>query len=132
MPDGNYRLTLPAAAIVDPLGNVATGGVSFDFFWFAADGNRNRTIDMGDFVRITNNFNKPGTFSTGDYDYSGVVGMADFALLAQRWNAELPPPGGWGARFSAAPVSPTPATKIAPGPDDDEVLSRVDLAAVLG
>jgi hypothetical protein len=38
-------------------------------------------------------FNTPGTFTSGDFNYSGMVDIADFAILAGNFNKTLPAPG---------------------------------------
>ena len=91
LPDGNYRATLPAGSIHDHFANAMATGATHDFFVLGGDANRDRRVDSLDFARMAGNFNRPANFSGGDFDYSGVVGVSDFALLASRFNLTLPP-----------------------------------------
>ena len=108
--DGNYRLTISAAGVTDAAGRLLDGDGNgtpgddylFEFFVFAGDANRDRTVDLGDFALLAANFNRPGTFSQGDFNYSGTVELGDFSILASRMNQSLPPAAL--ARHSATPV----------------------------
>lgn len=89
--DGNYRLTIAAGAVA----NLASPHL-FGFFAFAGDANRDRAVNLADFSVLASRFNLPGTFSQGDFDYSGTTGLADFAILAAKFNTTLPSPAKGG------------------------------------
>lgn len=106
--DGDYRLTIAAPNVQDPFGNQLTEGVTMDFFVLGGDANRDRSVDIADFSTLAANFNAPGTFSAGNFDYTGDVGIGDFAILAANFNVSLP-----AARASqaAAPADAAGATR---------------------
>lgn len=86
MSDLGNNLLLPA---------VQLGGR--DFFWKAGDASRDRKTDISDFATLASNFNRPGTFSDGNFDYRGNVDISDFAILASRFNTLLPRMAGISA-----------------------------------
>jgi hypothetical protein len=88
--DGNYTATIAAGAVTDPAGNTLANPLTFSFFVFSGDANRDRSINVGDFAVVASHFNSPGTYSAGDFDYSGVVNILDFSLLASKFNISLP------------------------------------------
>jgi hypothetical protein len=93
LPDGNYRLTIPAAKLTDAAGNPLPQDIVLDFFVLAGDANRDRHVDFNDLVALAQNYNAVGrTFSRGDFSYDGRVDFADLVLLAQRYNTFLQPP----------------------------------------
>jgi hypothetical protein len=99
--DGNYRATIPNT-FTDTAGNAFAGNV-LDFFVFAGDANRDRTIDIQDFAILGTNFNQPGTFSDGDFNYSGMTDINDFSILASKFNTSLPAARGAAVAPAAAP-----------------------------
>jgi ELWxxDGT repeat protein len=84
LPDGNYRAQIPANTLADPSGNTITSDYTTDFFILTADANHDRTVNALDFNTLATNYGKPGTFSQGDFDYSGTIGSNDFASLASK------------------------------------------------
>jgi len=93
LPDGNYRLTLPAGSVQDAAGNVLETTFTFDFFVLAGDANRDRRVDTVDFNILAANFaQSERTFSQGDFNYDGKVDTVDFNILASRFATELAPP----------------------------------------
>ena len=103
LPDGNYRATLVGAGVTDLAGNALSTNHLHDFFVFAGDANRDRSVDIGDFSILASRFNLPGTFSQGDFNYTGMTEIGDFAILASKFNTSLSPARG-GA--PAAPHAP--------------------------
>lgn len=89
--DGNYYATLMQGSTEDASGNDLGNPVNFSFFVLAGDANRDRAVNIGDFAVLAANFNQPGTFGDGDFDYSGTVNISDFAILASKFNTNLPP-----------------------------------------
>jgi hypothetical protein len=99
LPDGDYRLTIPAGAVTDVAGNGTAGDFVFDFFVLAGDANHDRSVDFNDLVALAQNYNTAGkTFAQGDFNYDGSVDFNDLVILAQRYNTTLAAPG------AAAPV----------------------------
>lgn len=88
--DGNWRLSIPAGGLVDSAGNPSTSPFTVDFFVFACDANRDRTVNINDFSILAARFNQPGTFSQGDFNYDGVANINDFSILAAKFNTTLP------------------------------------------
>lgn len=110
--DGDYQFTLAAGSVADTNGNglgiqhVLAGPT---IYFFAGDANRDRSVNIGDFSIVAANFNLPGTFGQGDFDYSGLVGIGDFAILASKFNMTLPPPGPPGSSVPSAALVMPPA-----------------------
>lgn len=90
LPDGQYRATLPAGSVADVNGNPLAEAMILDFFVLAGDANRDRVVNIADFSILASRFNQPGTFSQGDFNYSGTVEIGDFSILAARFNTTLP------------------------------------------
>jgi hypothetical protein len=104
LPDGNYRVTLPAGAVTDPAGNANTAAASFDFYTLAGDANRDRVVNFADLLALAKNYNKTGaTFDQGDFNYDGNVNFADLLILAKSYNKSLAAPAP-AAASAAAPV----------------------------
>jgi ELWxxDGT repeat protein len=106
LPDGNYRLSIPAGAVQDIWGNTSQADWSIDFFALEADFNHDRWIDDRDFSTLAANFNKNAGYASGDINRSGNVDIADFAIFAPRFNSYLAPPA---APRAAQPSSREPA-----------------------
>jgi hypothetical protein len=93
LPNGNYRLTLPAGSVRDAAGDPLANDFTFDFFAFGGDANRDWKVDLIDFTVRAANFTREGrTFSQGDFSYDGKVDLTDFTILAANFNKELAPP----------------------------------------
>jgi hypothetical protein len=106
LPDGDYRLMLPAGAFADAAGNPSAATTS-DFFVLAADANHDRAVNFADLAVMAQNYNTTGkTFDQGDFNYDGKVDFNDLAILAQRYNTTLPP-------VLVSPVQATRATLTA-------------------
>ena len=103
LPDGNYRAVLSAAGVTHAFGLPLTGDATLDFFVFAGDANRDRSINIADFAILAGNFNTPASFVGGDFDYDGSVGIGDFSILASKFNTTLPQPPP--ARSALQPVN---------------------------
>jgi murein DD-endopeptidase MepM/ murein hydrolase activator NlpD len=95
LPDGNYRLTLPAATIGDLSSHFAATGATVDFFVLAADANRDRKVDTQDFNILAANFGGSNkVFSQGNFNYDalGTVDSADFNLFIAQYGKQLAAP----------------------------------------
>ena len=119
LPDGNYRLTLPAVTATDTAGNTNVGPFTFDFFFLMADANRDKSVDTVDFNILASNFGQVGkTFSQGNfsYDAGGNVDTIDFNLLAGSFGHTLPGDAPRPAASSTPPAGSAPMfseTKVA-------------------
>lgn len=121
LPDGNYRVTIPAGSVSDSLGNATAADYSFDIFFLNADADRNRSVNIGDFGALASNFNRsPRGFSQGDFNYSGTVDIDDFAILAGRFNQTLPPAATRPAPAAAVVTATFSADRL----DDERGLIR--------
>jgi hypothetical protein len=92
LPNDNYEATLAADRVQDAGAQYLTSGSTYDFFMLAADGNRNRTVDINDFNILATNFGKAGkSFVEGNYDFSsdGRVSITDFNILAANFGKHL-------------------------------------------
>lgn len=109
VPDGNYLLTIQASDISNGAGVPATNGITFPFFIFRGDANRDRTINISDFAILASRFNLAGTFSQGDFSYDGQTNINDFAILAAKFNSTLPAASPRMTAFSQTPLHKTPS-----------------------
>lgn len=100
LPDGNYRVTIPAGQLRDLYGNRSTSLIVHDFFVFAGDANGDRTIDVSDFAQLAFGFNRPTQRLALDFDGSGRVDIEDFAQFAPKFNRALPPAFGRSNLFA--------------------------------
>ena len=128
MPDGYFRLEAdPAAtpALRDEAGNAFQGALAS--FWFlGGDANHDKTVGLGDFAVLRNNFGRRGVgFSGGDFDFNGVVDLTDFAILRRQFGKRLGPvPAG----FADVPVPGTPPA----GPGGGNALRAVFVGPAAG
>jgi hypothetical protein len=94
LPDGRYNLSLGVNAYADLFWNAGTTPISLDFFVFAADANRDASVNFDDLLVLASNYNQSSrSFSQGDFTYDGVVNFDDLLILASRYNQTLPTPG---------------------------------------
>ena len=95
LPDGNYRVTLPAGSVADKAGNPLAEDATLDFFVLRGDANGDRRVNVSDFGILRANFGGSGkTWAQGDFNYDGLVNVADFGILRANFGTYLPPPGG--------------------------------------
>ncbi len=117
LPDGNYRINLPAGYARDRAGSPLPADAVFDFFVLGGDANRDRRVDFADLVKLAQSYDTPSgkTWADGDFTGDGAVDFNDLVVLAQRYDTALdhPPAAADTAAFAAAP---TPATTPAPAP----------------
>ncbi|MEM8875187.1 MAG: glycosyl hydrolase family 28-related protein [Planctomycetota bacterium] len=82
LPNGNYVATF----------NGSFGTASTNFFVLAGDANRDRDVNILDFLVLRNNFNRddnPG-FDNADFNYDGQVDILDFLVLRANFNQTVP------------------------------------------
>jgi len=91
LPDGNYRVTFDGQ-VFDPSGNVSTDTESIEFFVLAGDANRDRVVNLGDFLALREAFGTGLFFSQGDFNGDGSVDLNDFLILRANFNASVPAP----------------------------------------
>jgi hypothetical protein len=89
LPDGDYELKLSAGSVTDDYGNTNLNDTTFNFFALAGDATRDRNVNIEDFSALAANFNSPGTFSLGDFNYNGTTEISDFSILAAGFNTGL-------------------------------------------
>jgi hypothetical protein len=96
---GLYTLTVNPGALTDDAGNPSLQG-TFDFFVLAGDANRDRTVNLSDFLVLRRNFGSTGVgFSQGDFNYDDTVNLSDFLVLRRNFGTTLPaasPPSLFG------------------------------------
>lgn len=88
--DGNYTVTFSSAGIENKQSMNLAGGLVQEFFFLAGDANRDRAVNIADFAIVAGRFNLPGTFSQGDFNYDSKTDISDFAILASKFNTSLP------------------------------------------
>jgi subtilisin-like proprotein convertase family protein len=93
LPDGNYVATLPAGLVTDAAGNPVLSDTTLEFFVLAGDANRDRTVNLGDFLALRRGFGESGVFSEGDFNYDGTVDLSDFLVLRRNFGVSLPDDG---------------------------------------
>jgi hypothetical protein len=106
LPDGAYRLSIPAANLTDAAGNPLAAAVALDFFVLAGDANRDRVVNFDDLLILAKNYNKVGaTWLQADFTGDGLVNFDDLLVLAKGYNKTAFP------LFPAPPLpAATPAT----------------------
>jgi len=111
LPDGNYRVTIAAGAFTDATLIPNPDPVSADFYVFAADANRDRTVNLDDFTVLAANFGLTGrVFSQGNFNYSldGDVSLDDFTILAAQFGKTLPAAGDVPRNASVSDIARAP------------------------
>ena len=92
VPSGDYRVVVPAGSAADVAGNANTPFLA-NFFFLDGDANRDRVVDLADFVILRNNFSSSNAlFSQGDFNYDGNVDLQDFVILRNNFGTILPGP----------------------------------------
>lgn len=108
LPDGNYRVTLPAGSVTDAAGNSLAADYTFDFFVLAGDANRDRVVNFSDLLIVARNYNGTGkTYGDGDLNSDGAVSFADLLILARSYGKALAVPP------TPAPMATTQAVSAA-------------------
>ena len=90
LPDGDWRLIIPAGSLTSASGVALAADVAVDYFVLSGDANRDRAVNLADFSILASRFNLPGAFSQGDFNYNGATEIGDFAILASKFNTSLP------------------------------------------
>jgi len=112
LPDGNYRITIPAGAITDRAGRPSTANQVVNFFLYRGDANFDRTVNLDDFTLLAPNFGQTGrVFSQGDFNYDDAVNLDDFTLLAAQFGKTLPASSDL-PRADATPAAVRPARPL--------------------
>ena len=89
MPNGDYRVTIPAFSVTGANGGSLDQDTTATFFVLAGDANRDRTVDLADFVILRNNFGSGTLFSQADFSYDDQVDLDDFVILRNNFGATL-------------------------------------------
>ena len=101
IPDGRYRVTVPAGSVADATGNVTVRDATFDFFSLAGDITRDGAVGFDDLLVLAANYGSTSsTFAHGDLTGDGRVDFDDLLLLAGHYGNGLPT-----AAFGSANVS---------------------------
>ncbi len=125
--DGNYELTVFGSGVTDAGGSVL-GGVHrvnnpAEFFFYNADFNRDRIVNLADFGIVRANFGATNsTFAQGDTNGDGLVNLADFGVLRARFGSVLAaPPVGSELSEAGQSASAIGLTWLEPTTPQDEV-----------
>lgn len=140
--EGNYRATLCGDGVTDaravPLdgdGDGTPGGdYRADFFYQAADANRDRVVDITDLgILATNWQGTDKTFSQGDFNYDGIVDITDLGILATHWQKTLVAPGQLQASPTCSGLLLRSPFELNPAPTSarDSLVEDIDLTATL-
>ncbi len=112
LPDGNYRVILPAASALDLAGNPNMSN-TFTFFALAGDANHDRVVDISDLGILATNWQQSGkTFSQGDFNYDGTVDISDLGILATSWQKQIAAPAAPLTRGILQPSKVRTATRL--------------------
>jgi uncharacterized delta-60 repeat protein len=112
LPDGNYRLLLPAGAVADAAETPTVEDFSFDFYVLAGDINRDRAVNGSDFAILAGNFGRSGmTFAQGDLNGDGRVDGSDFAILAGNFGKSVPAVQALATPAASASAAASPAAR---------------------
>jgi hypothetical protein len=90
--DGNYRASISKQSVVHG-GDQMSADAIRDFYVFAGDANRDRSVNSDDFNILATNFGLSGkTFSQGNFNYdpAGLVNSDDFNVMASRFGTTVP------------------------------------------
>ncbi|MEM1012979.1 MAG: hypothetical protein AAGI46_12255, partial [Planctomycetota bacterium] len=95
--DGNYEITLFGNRIEDAGGTLLGGRIRLndptEFFFYNADFNGDRKVDIGDFGVLRSGMDNAGsTFAEGDANGDGAVDLADFGIMRDRFGTSLAAP----------------------------------------
>jgi hypothetical protein len=113
LPDGTYRLTIPAGAITSATNQPLTEDLVVNFFVLAGDANRDRVVDITDLGILATNWQGTGrTFSQGDFNYDGTVDITDLGILASKWQQAVPAPAARAAPTPFAATRPRRAVEL--------------------
>jgi len=128
LPDGDYQAALSSGyGLVDLASNRLVDGFSFDFFLLKGDLNRDRQVNIADFITLSSNFGKTNaTYADGDLNYDDQVTIADFIDLASNFNKTLDPPAAavspQAASAETISAAPAASNQVVGSGDGDEVL----------
>ena len=107
--DDDYQATILADSVRDTDNKPLFGDFQFDFFVMAGDANRDRKINIADFLRIDRGSARGLTgFGNGDFDQSGEIDGADYFIIDQAYLdfiSRNPSPSS----PSSSPPSPAPS-----------------------
>ncbi|HTL27648.1 MAG TPA: Ig-like domain-containing protein, partial [Tepidisphaeraceae bacterium] len=130
LPDGEYAAKITAADITDVAGNALASNDTFNFFFLAADGDRNEVVDISDFNILAVNFGTSAkTFSQGNYDYSAdqAVTITDFNVLAIQFGKTTLSAGQTSVQALAVTESSSSSSGALPLRNDVNLLDDVGL-----
>jgi hypothetical protein len=127
LPNGNYRVTVPANALKSVGGVSARANAPLEFYMLGGDADRNRVVDIADFNTLAASFGLSGrSFSSGNFDYSsdGKVSISDFNLLAANFGQRVPQPTAPAPTQVFAVGTSSPA-QIVVAPRDSDLLGLI-------
>ena len=122
LPDGNYVVNVISGSVADPAGNVTTADLpSSPVFFFAADANRDRTVDTRDFAALIAGFGQANrTFSQGNFNYDTAVNSVDFNIFVGQYGKTLAAPAPAALPAAAKAATATAFGRVAVGDENDK------------
>jgi len=92
LPDGNYSLSLAAAAVTDAVGRALGADTTVGFHVLRGDANGDRAVNDLDLYRVWTESQRPAgqQAAAADLDGDGTVDAADLAIVAGHYLATLP------------------------------------------
>ncbi len=126
LPNGDYRLTIPAGAVADSSGNALGADFTFDFFVLAGDVNHDRTVGFTDLVAVAQHYGATAgvSFSKGDLNYDGKVDFADLVIVAQKYGTSLAAPIGAPVAAAGAMAALLPDKTVSATPSINRSLLK--------
>lgn len=92
LPDGHYRLSVPANAITDLRGLSLAAPIVVEFNVLRGDATNDGVVNFDDLLVVAQNYGKSGrTWSQGDFNGDGIVNFDDLLVTAQHYAVPPPP-----------------------------------------
>jgi hypothetical protein len=132
LPDGNFTLTVGAAAVVNDLGDPLAAGAEIEFYVLAGDANGDRVTNDLDLYRVWQDLQRPSTLRDVANDLNGdsIVDQGDIAVVAGNYLAQVPPPATFAAADSGSTKDVQSATPSRPSSVEASLPSTPNTAPI--
>jgi ELWxxDGT repeat protein len=121
LPDGRYRLTLPANSVADAAGNTLAQDFLFDFHFFRGDMNYDGSVNNQDIAPFVQGLTNPAGFQgqygyapdlLGDVNRDGLFNNQDIAAFVAVLTGGTTAPSAAGPRAAVRPAARPFATSL--------------------